>query len=34
VTIKAAKAVAGAIAVAAIAFGLWRVRSIIILLLL
>jgi len=34
VTLIAAKAAAGAIAVALIAFGLWKVRSIIILLLL
>ena len=34
VALTAARAAAGAIAVAAIAFGLWRVRSIVILLLL
>lgn len=34
VTLTAAKAAAGAIAVAAIAFGLWRVRDLIVLLLL
>jgi predicted PurR-regulated permease PerM len=34
VVLLAAKAAAGAIAVAAIAFGLWRVRSIVVLLLL
>lgn len=34
VTLTAAKAAAGVIAVTAIAFGLWRVRSIIVLLLL
>jgi len=34
VALTAAKAAAGAIAVAALAFGLWRVRSIVVLLLL
>src|SRR5262249_57143934 len=34
IALTAAKAAAGAIAVTAIAFGLWRVRDIIVLLLL
>ena len=34
VALTAARAAAGAIAVAALAFGLWKVRSIVILLLL